>query len=57
MVTNVPDWICNFLLWTAIVTTVVLTVDQFTPILNGLTGLVVLGVVLVLSLLWPNLSR
>ena len=40
MVTNVPDWICNFLLWTAIVTTVVLTVDQFTPILNGLTGLV-----------------
>ena len=54
MVTNVPDWILNLLLWTAVVWTVVLTVDRFVPILGGMTALIGFGVVLVLSLLWPR---
>jgi hypothetical protein len=39
MVTNFPDWICNLLLWTSIVTTLMLTVDRFVPILNGTNAL------------------
>jgi hypothetical protein len=54
MVTNFSDWMCNLLLWTAIVTTLTLTVDRFVPILNGTNALVGLGMVVVLSLLWPR---
>ena len=54
MVTNFLDWICNLLVWTSIVTTLMLTVDQFVPILNGTSALVGLGMVVVLSLLWPS---
>lgn len=54
MVTNFPDWICNLLLWTAIVTTLALTVDRFVPILSGTNALIGLGVVVMLSLLWPR---
>lgn len=54
MVTNFPDWICNLLLWTAIVTTLALTVDRFVPILSGTNTLIGLGVVVMLSLLWPR---
>jgi hypothetical protein len=34
MVANFPDWMCNLLLWTAIVTTLMLTVERFVPILD-----------------------
>jgi len=54
MVTNFPDWLCNLLLWTAIVTTLTLTLDRFVPVLNGTNALIGLGVVAVLSLLWPR---
>jgi hypothetical protein len=54
MVTNLPDLVFNLLLWSAIVWTVALTIDQFVPILNGMTAPIVFGVVLVLSLLWPR---
>ena len=54
MVTNFPDWICNLLMWTAIVTTLTLTVDRFVPILNGANALIGLGMVVVLSLLCPR---
>ena len=54
MVANSPDWICNLLLWTAIVTTLMLTVDYFVPFLNGTNTLIGLAMVGVLSLLWPR---
>ena len=54
MVTHGSDWILNLLLWSAVVWTSVLAVDQLVPILNSMTVLVVFGVVLVLSLLWPR---
>jgi hypothetical protein len=53
MVANFPDWICNLLLWTAIVTTLMLTV-AFVPFLNGTNALIGLAMVGVLSLLWPR---
>ena len=54
MVANFPDWICNLLLWTAIVTTLMLTVERLVPILNGTNALIGLAVVGGLSLLWPR---
>jgi hypothetical protein len=54
MVTHLSDWILNLLLWSAVVWTLVLTAASFVPILNGMTVVVGLVVVLVLSLLWPR---
>jgi len=54
MVANFPDWICNLLLWIAIVATLMLTVDHFVPFLNGTNTLTGLAMVGVLSLLWPR---
>jgi hypothetical protein len=54
MVTNFRDLICNLLVWTAIITTLMLVVDRFVPILNGPNALIGLGMVVVLSLLWPR---
>jgi hypothetical protein len=49
------DWLFNVMLWGAIVALLVLTFEVFVgPILNGLTALVALVLVLVVSALWPQ---
>lgn len=56
MVTTFSDWLCNLLLWAAIIATGVLTYETFAaPIINEITALIVLGVGAVLSLFWPRL--
>src|SRR5262245_16849670 len=54
MVTNVPDFVFNLLMWSAVVWTVLLTADRFVPILNGTTALIGFGLVVVLALLRPR---
>jgi hypothetical protein len=55
MVTNFPDWLCNLILWSAIIALAALSFDKFiTPVLGGLNALIGLGVAVVLSFLWPR---
>ena len=49
------DWLCNLLVWGAIITLGALTYSSFVaPVLTGLNALIGLGVVVVLSLFWPR---
>ena len=49
------DWLFNVMLWGAIVALLVLTFNAFVaPILSGLTALVGLALVLIVSALWPR---
>jgi hypothetical protein len=49
------DWLFNVMLWGAVVTLLVLVFNAFVaPILGGLTALVALVLVLVVSALWPR---
>jgi hypothetical protein len=49
------DWICNLLVWSAIVALAALSYNGFVgPILSGLNALIGLGAVVVLSLFWPR---
>jgi hypothetical protein len=52
---SASDWIFNFMLWGAIVTLLVLIVNQeVTPILGAATTLIALVFVVVVSALWPK---
>lgn len=56
MVTTFSGWLCNVLLWTAVIATVLLTYETFAaPLINQMTALVALGVSAVLSFIWPRL--
>ena len=49
-------WLCNVLLWAAIIATGVLLYQTFVgPLINQMTVLIALGVTVVLSLFWPRL--
>jgi hypothetical protein len=55
MVTNVPDWLCNLMVWGAIIALAALSFHVYmAPILNGLNALIGLGLAVVLSFLWPR---
>ena len=51
---SASDWIFNFLLWGAIVTLLVLSVNLVTPILGTAVTLIALAFVVVVSALWPK---
>lgn len=56
MVTTFSGWLCNLLLWTAIIATGVLAYETFVaPVINQMNVLIALGVSAVLSLLRPRL--
>ena len=55
MLNTFSDWLFNVLLWGAVLTLVGLSIEVFvSPILNGMTALVALGVTVVLALFWPK---
>lgn len=51
---SASDWIFNFMLWGAIVTLLVLSVNLVTPILGVAVTLIALAFVVVVSALWPK---
>ena len=56
MVLTFSGWLCNVLLWTAIIATGVLTYETFAaPVVNEMDVLIGLGVSALLSLFWPRL--
>ena len=58
MVRTFSDWLFNVMLWGAIIATVVLTYEAFSgPFVlhNPIAGLISLGVIAVLSVIWPRL--
>jgi hypothetical protein len=55
MVASFSDWLCNLLLWGAVIALGALLYHSFAaPILGGVNALVGLGVAVVLSLFWPR---
>jgi hypothetical protein len=57
MVNSIADWICNLLLWTGVVTSLVLVHDAFvTPgtLKEPLISLVGAGLIVVLAAFWPR---
>jgi hypothetical protein len=55
MVTNFSDWLCNLMLWSAVIALVALSYDKYVaPLLGGTNALIGLGAAAVLSLLWPR---
>ena len=56
MVLSFSGWLCNVLLWAAIITTGVLVYQTFVgPLVSQMTVLIALAVTAVLSLFWPRL--
>jgi len=56
MVLSFSGWLCNVLLWSAIIGTGVLLYQTFAgPLINQMTVLIALAVTAVLSLFWPRL--
>jgi hypothetical protein len=56
MVTTFSGWLCNVLLWSAIIATGLLTYDTLVaPAINQMTALIALGIAAVLSFIWPRL--
>lgn len=56
MVLTVSGWLCNVLLWTAIIATCALTYQTFVgPVVSETNALIGLGASAVLSLFWPRL--
>jgi hypothetical protein len=54
-VVGLGDWICNVLVWGALVALVALLFNNnVTPILTGLNALIGLVAVVVVSLFWPR---
>jgi hypothetical protein len=56
---SISSWIFNLMLWGAIVTFAVLIYDKLNPgflasSANAMTALVAIGVVVVVSALWPR---
>jgi hypothetical protein len=56
---SVSSWIFNLMLWGAIVTLAVLIYDKIDPgflasSANAMTALIAIGVVVVVSALWPR---
>ena len=60
MFNDLADWLCNVMLWGAIVTLVALLYEKFispgflVTQVNLVVGLIAIGVVAGLSLLWPK---
>jgi hypothetical protein len=55
MLNTFSDWLCNVLLWGAILTLAVLSVEVFvSPIINGWVALSALALMLVASFFWPK---
>lgn len=55
MLNTFSSWLFNVMLWGAVFALVALSYQVFVgPILTGLTALVGLAVILVLSLFWPK---
>lgn len=55
MVTNFPDWLCNLLIWSAVIALALLSYDKLVaPALGGLSALIGFGAAVVLSFLWPK---
>ena len=49
------DWLCNLLLWGAIIALGGLTYSSFvTPVITEMNALIGLGVIAVLSVFWPR---
>jgi hypothetical protein len=60
MVNNIADWLCNVMIWTAIITFVALLYETFVSrgfldhLANPVNGLIAVAVVGMLSALWPK---
>ncbi len=57
MINSLSDWLCNVLVWGAILSFAALLYETFVSqgfIGNGMYSLIGLAVVAVLSLLWPR---
>jgi hypothetical protein len=60
MVNSFADWLCNVMVWGAIVTLVVLLYEVFgstgfvNNAINLVSGLIAIALVAVLSALWPR---
>ena len=56
MVLSFSGWLCNVLLWAAIIATGILVYQTFVgPLVSQMTVLIALAVTAVLSLFWPRL--
>ena len=57
MINSLSDWLCNVMLWGAVLAAAALLYETFMSrgfIGNGLYDLVGLGLIVVLSLFWPR---
>jgi len=55
MLNTFSSWLFNLMLWGAIISLAGLSYHVFVnPIVSGMTALIALGVILVISLFWPK---
>jgi hypothetical protein len=57
MVNTFSDWLCNLMLWAAVITLFALLYDTFAApgsLASGFFALAGLGLAVVLALLWPK---
>jgi len=55
MLNSFSSWLFNVMLWGAVIALVALSYHAFVgPVLTGLNALIGLGVILVISLIWPK---